>query len=58
MDLRFFGYATPRVENEIRFETEYEDGYGMPQPTFNFFLANEDRERAGRMIREYVLAYP
>lgn len=54
VDLRFFGYATPVKENEIRFETEYEDGYGMPQPTFRFFLSKDDRERAGRMMREYV----
>ncbi|KAI0773530.1 pyranose 2-oxidase [Fomes fomentarius] len=52
VDLRFFGYATPRVENEIRFETEYEDGYGMPQPTFKFFLDKKDRERSGRMMRD------
>ncbi|KAI0760589.1 pyranose 2-oxidase [Fomes fomentarius] len=51
VDLRFFGYAEPRAENEIRFETEYEDGYGMPQPTFNFFL-KDDRERSGRMMRD------
>lgn len=52
VDLRFFGYAEPCVENEIRFETEYEDGYGMPQPTFKFFLSKDDRERSGRMMRE------
>ena len=54
VDLRFFGYATPVKENEIRFETEYEDGYGMPQPTFRFFLSEADRVRAGDMMRECV----
>ena len=52
VDLRFFGYAEPRETNEIRFETDITDGYGMPQPTFHFFLSDDDKERANKMMEE------
>lgn len=55
VDLRFFGIAKPRVENTITFETKYQDDFGMPQPTFNFLLSDEDGKRAQRMMLEYVL---
>jgi hypothetical protein len=34
------------------FETDYEDAYGMPQPTFDFHLCDEDQERAHDMMAE------
>ncbi|RPD55165.1 pyranose 2-oxidase [Lentinus tigrinus ALCF2SS1-7] len=52
VDLRFFGYAEPRESNEIRFEKDITDGYGMPQPTFKFFLSDSDKERANKMMED------
>ncbi|THH03893.1 hypothetical protein EW145_g5921 [Phellinidium pouzarii] len=50
VDLRFFGFAEPRVDNTITFESGYEDDFGMPQPTFHFQLSDDDRKRAHRMM--------
>jgi pyranose oxidase len=54
VDLRFFGFSEPVETNTLTFETGYEDGYGMPQPTFNFHLSTKDKHRAHDMMAECV----
>lgn len=54
VDLRWFGMVEPNAENKVTFETEYQDLFQMPQPTFQFSLGEEDRRKAGRMMDEYV----
>ncbi|EIN03465.1 pyranose 2-oxidase [Punctularia strigosozonata HHB-11173 SS5] len=52
VDFRFFGYVKPEATNRIDFETKYEDGYGMPQPTFTFRMSDDDKTRAHDMMTD------
>jgi pyranose oxidase len=56
VDLRFFGYVEPRMENRLLFEKDIKDAYGMPQPTFSFTLRGSDdfaaRGRSGMMMKD------
>lgn len=52
VDFRFFGYVEPREQNRIKFQQYYEDAYGMPQPTFEFQMSDDDRARSRAMMSE------
>jgi len=52
IDLYFFGIAQPQSSNTITFEETYFDAFGMPQPTFNFRLSDDDRHRANAMMKD------
>ncbi|CAL1708625.1 unnamed protein product [Somion occarium] len=50
VDFRFFGYVEPRETNQLRFQQYYDDAYGMPQPTFEFQMSEDDSARSRRMM--------
>lgn len=52
VDLRWFGLVDPRPENRVRFSDTARDLLGMPQPSFEFSLSDDDRERQRRMMRD------
>ncbi|KAI1374094.1 pyranose oxidase [Hypoxylon crocopeplum] len=52
VDLRFFGYTSPTCDNKVTFSEKRRDGFGMPQPTFDFRLSKEDRERDHNMMQD------
>ncbi|KAI2469977.1 hypothetical protein F4781DRAFT_392449 [Annulohypoxylon bovei var. microspora] len=52
VDLRFFGITKPRSDNYVTFSMKRKDGFGMPQPTFNFSLSREDREQDHKMMQD------
>ncbi|OBZ66463.1 Pyranose 2-oxidase [Grifola frondosa] len=52
VDFRFFGYVEPRAVNYIEFESDIQDPYDMPQPTFHFQMSSDDRGRAHRMMKD------
>jgi hypothetical protein len=54
VDFRSFSCVTPNPNNTLTFEDTLTDGYGMPQPTFNFERSSEDKKNAHKMMLEYV----
>lgn len=51
IDLKWFGMVTPVATNRIVFETDIHDRFGMPQPTFEFELSVDDKEREDAMLQ-------
>ena len=56
VDLRWFGIVDPRPDNRVTFAERYTDSFGMPQPTFEFTLGRDDRDRQHRMMRDMLRA--
>jgi pyranose oxidase len=56
VDLRWFGIVEPRYESRIIFSDTYDDFFGMPQPTFEWFLSEEDRRKQHRMMSDMLRA--
>jgi pyranose oxidase len=56
VDLRWFGLVDPRPENRLIFSDTSRDLFGMPQPTFEFSLDRDDRERQHLMMRDLLRA--
>lgn len=56
VDLRWFGYAEPRPDNRVIFSDVHHDLFGMPQPTFEFTLSEQDRKRQHLMMRDMLRA--
>ncbi|KAJ5014733.1 Pyranose 2-oxidase [Colletotrichum sp. SAR 10_99] len=54
VDLRWFGYTKPNVDNHVSFSDKIKDGFGMPQPTFHFKIDQDDADRSRRMITDMV----
>ncbi|KAK0656527.1 hypothetical protein B0T16DRAFT_452087 [Cercophora newfieldiana] len=54
VDLRSFGYTEPNQNNCVTFDTNTNDGFGMPQPTFHFEMSNEDKEGCDKMFLDMV----
>ncbi|KAL8349024.1 hypothetical protein RB598_002013 [Gaeumannomyces tritici] len=54
VDLRSFGYTTPKKENRVTFKPDTNDGFGMPQPTFEFEMTKGDRDRCDAMFIDMV----
>lgn len=56
VDLRWFGMVDPVATNRVRFEDDFNDKFGMPHPTFEFRLGEDDRRRAHAMMTDMVEA--
>ena len=54
VDLRWFGMVDPVPSNLVRFEEDLNDKFGMPQPTFEYTLGEDDRRRAHDMMSDMV----
>ncbi|KAH0173012.1 hypothetical protein KCU67_g1484, partial [Aureobasidium melanogenum] len=65
VDLRFFGYVEPNIDNRVEFASDnvnangsvepgIKDMYGMPQPTFHYKLSPEDASRADAMMTDMI----
>jgi pyranose oxidase len=54
VDIRSFGMVQPREDNKVIFESDIFDRFGMPQPTFEFELADVDRKLAHDMMGDSV----
>jgi choline dehydrogenase-like flavoprotein len=55
VDLTWFGMVDPVASNRIAFEEDL-DRFGMPMPTFEYRLGDDDRQRARRMLADLVEA--
>jgi pyranose oxidase len=56
VDLRWFGIVEPHPESRIYFSDEHLDSFGMPQPTFEWILHDDDRRKQHRMMADMVRA--
>jgi pyranose oxidase len=56
VDLRWFGIVEPRYECRITFSDRHQDSFGMPQPTFDWVMGDEDRRKQHRMIADMLRA--
>ena len=56
VDLRWFGMVNPNENNRVTFEPDINDKFGMPQPTFEYSLDEDDRSRAHLMFQDMVEA--
>jgi pyranose oxidase len=56
VDLRWFGIVEPRYESYITFSDRHTDIFGMPQPTFNWILDDEDGRKQHRMMADMLRA--
>ena len=56
VDLRWFGIVQQRRENRIFFSEVYKDAFGMPQPTFEFELNDEERSKQHEMMGDMLRA--
>jgi pyranose oxidase len=56
VDLRWFGMVDPVPENRVVFAEDLNDTFGMPQPTFEFQLGDDDRRRAHAMMSDMLEA--
>lgn len=58
MDLRWFGRVNPRKENRVYFsdDPDNRDTFGMPQPTFEFKMTEDEGKEAHKMMEDMVHA--
>ncbi|XP_072051278.1 uncharacterized protein [Amphiura filiformis] len=56
VDFWWFGIMTPRAENYVTFSESIKDSMGMPQPTFNVTLTDEDKELSHAMMKDMIRA--
>jgi pyranose oxidase len=56
VDLRWFGIVEPHYESRITFSDRNVDAFGMPQPTFEWFLTEEDRRNQHQMMADMLRA--
>jgi hypothetical protein len=52
LDLRYFGYATPRETNMLTVNPDLPDSYGMPKHILTFEFSEEDKRRNDTMLAE------
>lgn len=56
VDLRWFGIVDPHYESRIMFSDNHTDQFGMPQPTFEWTLTDDDRRKQHRMMADMLRA--
>ena len=58
VDLRWFGKMTPNYDNYVSFASmsDNRDTFGMPQPTFNVKLSDDDAELSHKMMEDMLVA--
>jgi pyranose oxidase len=56
VDLRWFGIVQQRYENRIYFSEEFKDAFGMPQPSFEFVLNEQENLQQHDMMRDMLRA--
>jgi pyranose oxidase len=56
VDLRWFGIVQPRYESKLAFSDKHLDSFGMPQPTFEWILDDEDRREQHLMMADMLRA--
>lgn len=58
VDLRWFGKMTPDFNNCVSFASKEEnkDTFGMPQPTFNVKMSQNDADRTHKMMEDMLIA--
>ncbi|HVL26190.1 MAG TPA: GMC oxidoreductase, partial [Thermomicrobiales bacterium] len=56
VDLRWFGIVQPRHESKLVFSDDHIDSFGMPQPTFEWVLDEEDRREQHLMMADMLRA--
>jgi pyranose oxidase len=56
VDLRWFGIVEPRPESRIAFSDRHLDVYGMPQPTLEWVLSDDDRREQHMMMADMLRA--
>lgn len=56
VDLRWFGIVEPRYESRVHFSDVHTDAFGMPQPTFEWVLHDDDRRKQHRMMADMLRA--
>jgi pyranose oxidase len=56
VDLRWFGFMTPSPSNRVKFERDIFDRFGMPQPTFEVTIGQEDAKLHHDMMSDMVKA--
>ncbi|MFW9257621.1 pyranose oxidase [Nostoc sp. CALU 546] len=57
VDLRWFGIVEQTKENSVKFEKDYNDTFGMPQPTFHFSYNNiKERNQQHTMMEDMLRA--
>lgn len=50
VDLKWFGMIHPNEYNQMTFEDKIKDRLGLPQPTFEFMLSADDKDREHQMF--------
>ncbi|XP_072017182.1 uncharacterized protein [Amphiura filiformis] len=56
VDFRWFSIIKPRFENYVTFSESIKDNMGMPQPTFNVTLNDEEKESCHAMMKDMMRA--
>ncbi|XP_072016800.1 uncharacterized protein [Amphiura filiformis] len=56
VDFRWFSILKPRFENYVTFSESIKDSMGMPQPTFNVTLTDEEKEESNAMMKDMIRA--
>jgi len=56
VDLRWFGIVEPHPDSKLSFSDNHLDSFGMPQPTFEWILDEDDRRKQHLMMADMLRA--
>ena len=56
VDLRWFGIVEPHYESRMTFTDKHLDAFDMPQPTFEWYLHEDDRRNQHQMMSDMLRA--
>lgn len=56
VDLRWFGIVEPHPDSKLSFSDNHMDTFGMPQPTFQWILDDDDRRKQHLMMADMLRA--